>query len=280
MGYHYLPQYYLKGFAISDDYLWSYEKGSGTKYCGQTKGIANITNLYSPKMETFLANKIEAPANRVLDKIRRRDKVTDEDKVVFAKYMSVMLKRVPALKDRLKEMAPDLANKISNGLNQQIDKMASHQPSKAEFYEKGRKSIKAILESYTKSPPDTIWWQNIPPERTPKVTAVLEKMKWTFLFFDEGPSFLTCDNPVFYFKEIGIGRPNSEVTFPISPNIVLIATWKKDYSEGYAETNKQVVREINRRTAYNANRFIFHGQDEIWIQDFVKRKQWQLHKLF
>jgi hypothetical protein len=103
MGHHYLPQYYLKGFIISNNGLWSFEKGKGNKYFGNTERIANITNLYSPKMETFLANKIEGPANPVLDKIRRREQVTHEDKVVFARYMSVMWKRVPALKDQLKK---------------------------------------------------------------------------------------------------------------------------------------------------------------------------------
>jgi len=88
------------------------------------------------------------------------------------------------------------------------------------------------------------------------------------------------DRGVVHFREIGIGKANSEVTFPISPNIVLLATWKKDYPEGYAPTHKQVVREVNRRTAYNTSRFIFHGLDETWVQDFARRKEWKLHKLF
>jgi len=199
VGYHYLPQYYLKGFVTSDNCLWSYEKGTGNKYCGNTERMANITNLYSPRMESYLANKIEGPANPVLDKIRRREQVTEEDKVVFAKYMSVMWKRVPAVRNQLNKMAPDLANKISNKLNEQLDEMACLRPSKLEVYKKeGKRQIRAILDRYVKSPPDSIWWKNIPPEKTPKVSAALDEMKWTFLTFDENSSFLTCDNPIFY----------------------------------------------------------------------------------
>ena len=78
---------------------------------------------------------------------------------------------------------------------------------------------------------------------------------------------------------MGIGRPESEVTFPISSNIVLWATWRKDIVENYSETNKQTIREINRRTALNATRFIYHAEDEYWIPKFLSKKNYQLNKL-
>ncbi len=280
MGHHYLPQYYLRGFVIDNDLLWAYEKGTGQKHFTQVKGIANITNLYSPKVEEFLANNIEAPANIVLEKIRDRDKITEDNKTTFSKYMAVMWKRVPRLKERLREMAPSLAEKISDDVNRDLDRIAFQQPEKVPLIKKRRREIKVILDRYSKHPPDTIWLENIPPQTTPRALAAIKAMKWTFLTFDEYPAFLTCDNPIFYFTQMGLKRPESEITFPVSSNITLWATWRDDLPEGYVKTTKQVVREINRRTAHNSGRYIFHGQDESWIESFVKKGRWKLHRLW
>jgi len=282
MGHHYLPQYYLKGFVTStdDDLLWAYEKGTGKKYCTQVQSIANITNLYSPKLEHFLADKIEAPANVVLDKIRNRNKITESDKAVFSKYMVVMWKRVPRLKERLNELAPSLAQKVSDNVNKDLDRIVSQAPEKAPLIENRRKEIKAIIDKYSKHPREEIWLQNIPPQTTPRVLVAIKAMKWTFLTFDEYPAFLTCDNPIFYFTEMGLGRQESEISFPVSNSITLWATWRDNLPQDYVETNKETVREINRRTVHNTSRYIFHGQDEYWIEPFARKTRWELHRLW
>ena len=75
---------------------------------------------------------------------------------------------------------------------------------------------------------------------------------------------------------MGVGRRQSEITFPISSNIVLWANWRADIKNGYSETNNQIVREINRRTATNITRFCYFSADEAWIQKFINKEG---HKL-
>jgi hypothetical protein len=104
-------------------------------------------------------------------------------------------------------------------------------------------------------------------------------MTWTFLTFDDRPAFLTCDNPVFYFTSIGIGNPDSEITFPISSTLTLLATWRGDLTQDYLKTTEQVVREVNRRTAHNATKYIFHCREEYWIEPFIRKGRWELHRL-
>jgi uncharacterized protein DUF4238 len=79
-------------------------------------------------------------------------------------------------------------------------------------------------------------------------------MTWQFLTCGSGQVFLTCDNPVFYFEEIGIGKPYSEVTVPLSSQIALWANWRQDLKEGFVPTTSQAVKEINRRTVTRAAR--------------------------
>ena len=154
MGHHYLPQYYLKGFTeTNDNMLWAYEKGTGNRFNTQIKSLANISDFYSQETEQYLANDIEGPANAVLDKIRSRHLINDDDKNAFAEYMAVMWKRVPRAKEDLKKMAPRLADGIAKKLNGDLDHIIAEEPQPVEFIEKRRKEIDDILSIYATNPP-------------------------------------------------------------------------------------------------------------------------------
>ncbi len=278
---HYIPQYYLRGFSSpDDDMVWVYEKNGPLKFQSQVKNIGHETNYYSLEVETYLANQIERPANAVIKKIRNWEKITKEDKEKLATYMVVMLKRVPQSKIRIKERAPGVAQKLQDEWDQEISELIKKDPTQAEFLENRRSEIRANLKKYEKNLPKDFWLLLIPSERTPNVINVLHQMTWHFLTYKESPVFLTCDNPVFYFTWMGIGKPESEVTFPISSNIVLWATWRKDLAENYSEIKKQAIKEINRRTALNATRFVYHAKDEYWIPKFISKNNHQLNRLF
>lgn len=280
MGDHYVPQYYLKGFASPvDGMIWTYEKGGTIKFQSDVKNTGHETNYYSPEVEKYLANKIESPANKVIEKIRCKEKLTPHDKKSLATYIVVMLKRVPQSKIRMKEMAPGVTQQQEEKWDQEISKLLNEHPEKTDLLEKRRAEIKQNLEKYSINPPKDFWLTLIPPERSPNVINVLQQMTWHFLTFDEYPAFLSCDNPVFYFTWMGIGKPESEVTFPISSNIVLWATWRKDIEEKYSEIKRQALKEINRRTATNATRFVYHTRNESWIPKFISKKNHSLNRL-
>jgi len=278
MGDHYIPQYYLSGFASSEnDMVWVYEKGGSLKFQSQFKNIAHETNYYSPEVERYLANEIEDPANSVIKKIRDRKQLTQSEKEKLAIYMVVMLKRVPQSKIRMKKAAPAVAQSLQQKWDKEISKLILENPSQTDLFEKRRAEIKANLDKYSKNLPKDFWLELIPPERTPNIVKVIPEMTWLFLTCEKFPAFLTCDNPVFYFQGIGVGKPESEITFPISSNIVLWATWKSDIQKGYSPIKNQAIKEINRRTATNATRFIYHARDEDWIPRFINKQEHQLN---
>lgn len=280
MGHHYLPQYYLKGFTeTNDNILWAYEKGTGNKFNTQIKSIASISDFYSKETEQYLANDIEMPANAVLDKIRSGHLINDDDKNTFAEYMAVMWKRVPRAKEDLKKMAPRLVDGIAKRLNGDLDNLINEEPHNLEFIEKRRKEIDDILAIYATNPPKDIWLDNMPPERTPRIVEAIKAMNWSFWEFNQQPVFLTCDNPMFYFTGMGVGKPDSEISFPISSNIVLWATWRVDLPRKFIKASTQIVKEFNRRTVDNASRYIFHSRDEYWIESFIKKGRWQLNRI-
>jgi hypothetical protein len=280
MGHHYLPQYYLKGFTETDDnILWAYEKGSGNNFSTQIINLAKINKLYSEETEQYLANEIEGPANEVLDKIRNRHLISKADKEYFAKYMAVMWKRVPRAKEDFNKMAPGILDEIGSELKDSLKSIGERRPEKIKLIEERQKEINEILEKYVSAPPEDIWWYSIRPERTPIIVEIMKKMTWSFWECDQTFTFLTCDNPLFYFTGMGVGKKDSEISFPISNHVVLWATWKTNFPNDFIKASSQIVKEMNRRTVHNASRFVYHCKDERWIVPFIKKGHWRLNRI-
>jgi hypothetical protein len=259
--------------------IWVYEKKDGLKFQTHVNNVGHETSYYGPEVETYLANQIEFPANAVIKKIRNRETITTIDKLKLATYMVVMLKRVPDSKIRLNKMAPTVLEKQQAEWNETIDKLLEKDPTQAEILEKRRNEINAILTKYAENIPKDLWLLLIAPENTPNILKVLQQMTWHFFTYDEAPIFLTCDNPIFYFRWLGIGKLESEVTFPISSNIVLWATWRKDLKGEYSQPGTQICKEINRRTVVNATRFVYHAKDEYWVHKVICKDNHRLNRL-
>jgi len=280
MGDHYVPQYYLKGFSGDEGKtIWVYDKKRRCKFATQVKNIASETGFYSPEVERHLADCVEDPANAVLKKIRERVQISTEDKQVLSAYMVCMWTRVPRGKERVKELAPSVAEKVREEIDRQLRDVALDQPERSDSVERFKSRAHKVIDRYATDPPKDVWLRNISPERRPQVLATLGRMTWQFLTFDAYPAFVTSDNPVFYFTGMGIGKPESEVTFPISSCIALWATWRTDLTEGFFQTSARVVRELNRRTASSSTRYVFHSTDERWVLRLLTQQSWRLNML-
>lgn len=280
MGDHYVPRYYLKGFSQNDGKtIYVYDKTDRRCFVTQVKSIANETDFYSPEVEEYLANTIETPANRILNKIREKVAISVIDKQILSAYIICMMKRVPEGKKRFNELAPGTAETIRQKLDDWLNLAAAEYSHKRELIEKRRTEIGEILDRFAKNPPKKIWLTNMPPEKSPRLFAALSSMTWCFLVFDDYPAFLTSDNPIFFFTSMGIGKPESEVSFPISSNIVLWANWRTDLKEGYFTASAQVIKELNRRTCSIATRFVFHSQIEDWVLPQLTKGRWKLNML-
>ena len=281
MGQHYLPQYYLRGF--SPDFgqlIWVYDKKKVSKICTQIKSVGNETKLYSDDLETHLANEIEAPANVVLDKIRSYELLTQIEKETLSRYLFILWKRVPEARKRFYSHVPSVLPEVERDVHSKIDQLVSEKPELADLGEKRKMEVSTVLEGFINTPPKDIWHRAIAADANPgAVTKALSEMMWLFMCGEGRGSFLTCDNPVFFFSDIGIGNADSELTFPISSDIALFATRRKDLEEGYFSASKAIVNEVNRRTAFNSSRFVYSHQDKEWIIKFVTKGSWKLNRL-
>ncbi len=277
MGYHYIPRFYLRGFA-TEDAIWVYDKRAGRRFATQVKSVANETSMYSDDLETYLANQIEDPANSAIAKVRTRQELTREERIALATYIIVLWKRVPIARSRALARLPGLAAEVQTDLHAELDQHALDNPDLLSEIEKFRGDVDAAVATQYENPDPEIWYRSIQSWSSPRLVDALLSMNWIFLHSNSS-QFLTSDNPVFFFKHEGIGKPTSELTWPLSSGLALWATRQPRPSMSYLSASSGAIKEINRRTVHNSSRFVYGQKDEHWVLPFVLKKQWTLSRL-
>jgi hypothetical protein len=281
MIYHYVPKYYLKGFADSSNssLIWVYEKGKNIPSQIPIKTTAGEKDPWPENIENYLTKEIENPANDVLDKIRKRLPITKEEKKLLSVYIIVMLKRVPRGLQRAKEDAPKIMEAVFNDTQLTIERFIKERPEKKELLQKHLAELPVIKSKWEKEFPRETWYKNFTPDTSPQVKGVLSSMTWIFLKSENKNAFITSDNPVFFFEGIGMGKPESQVIFPISRKIVLFASWQQNRKEGYFRIKESAIKEINKRIASAATRYVFYSKNDTGIVALVNKKGYEFKKL-
>lgn len=271
MGHHYLPRYYLKGFLENPQnrFLYQYEKGKTKAIKGSLENLAQENDLYSPELETRLNAEIEEPAKRILDKIREKLRISQTEKEKFSEYMVIMMMRIPEKREAIKQWFERVKEPYFDKLQSDLIRMLTSRPEKKDIIEKRLEELKEVCDKGAISP-NEIWQDIIDLARFPKILWAIRNMTWNFLV-SNNLSFLTGDNPVSYFVDIGLKDNRAELCFPISKNVTLLAGWQNSRDCQYISANANDVHEINRRTCAFAVRYVFHHRDEEWIIKLVNK---------
>jgi len=273
---HFVPEFYLKGFCNADDILTVYEKSTGAHFEAPPSKVARVKGFYSPDLERYLSEKIEGPANTVLAKIRSEDTLSADDKVTLAKYIVTMWKRVPRARRRLRERAPKVSEELKTEIRAKFSAIQTRDPSKRQIREERLRQADEILDRLASDPPDEVFYRTILSEATPRLVAATAAMTWVFLVADDTLHFSSCDNPVFMFEHLGIGRLESELSFPVSSHIALWGSWRPVKDCAYLRAPTELVKEFWRRTAHNAERYVYHRGFEPWVSPFLRKGAWRL----
>lgn len=236
---HFVPQYYLKRFSESKDFLFVYNKVNGKIYQSSIKDIAVQNRAYdtrwidSPMGEEYLLeNRIENHLSRIESKqalfirdlIRRLNMsllaggakmlITPDDKEQLQWFVSLMIMRNPFIMN------------------------AFHKNPSEVIYDDELSAIKDLVESARLGRFDS--WL----EHGQKIALTngegegmvrflkdnLEHLNPRFVFAEAGLTFVTCSNPVAYWME---GESDDEIRFsslhiPLSPKFMLNLTERED----------------------------------------------------
>lgn len=277
MGHHYVPQFYLKGFTDGNS-IWVHDRAESRSFKSQPKAVANEKKLYTEELESQLANEIEYPAIPAIQKVRERRLLIEADRLVLAKYLIALWKRVPEGRLRYEENIPEVAATIQSEIHHQLSATADVNPSLIHLAQTRKEEVTKILERYISEKPPGIWQQSLMKDSSVNVVASMLSMNWRFLCTDR-LQFLTCDNPVFFFNHEGIGNTTSELIVPLSSSVTLWANRRFTNGPTYVSAQPTAVREVNRRMATNATRFVYSKSTEAWILPFVCKENYSLNRL-
>jgi hypothetical protein len=275
---HYIPRKQLLRFADGDGAIWVHDATKADSYCTRVNSVGVEVGMYSERVETDLNTVVEGPTHHIFDKINKRLPLTHEDRCALAKYITVMWRRVPAGRQRALNLMPGVADEVESELMDEFDACA-----KADSTLQGRvDALKAeaavAFAGLKESPPARIWYESFNLHEVGEGEASLLSMRWVFLCSDDR-QFLLSDDPVFFFAHQGIGHPESELTFPISSSVALWATRLPGPEMSYVRASANGVKQINRRTAYNSDRFVFSRTNEAWIKPFAMKREWDIQRL-
>lgn len=282
--HHTVPRFYLKGFTDPADpeRIYVFRQGE-PPFCTGVKGVAFINNYYTyednagntKSIERDLADLIEGPTVPVLTKIRARQSITKQEKEILARYISVMLTRVPAHRKRAEAWLPEAVEKFRPQLPELLEELLAKSPPALQTREQLLDMGHDYLDKYKEEPPSYLAVGLV----SDKYAFVFAQMNWVFYTSTTQRGFVTSDNPVFFFEGFGLVGKNGpsdmvEVTFPISTHICLWASWRGTpgiADLAYAPATEALVTEINSRTASAALRELYYPGNPRWIRGLVNK---------
>jgi hypothetical protein len=284
---HYLPKFYLSSFAQNNEsgILWVYYKGKKIPRpqtpinTGIEKHLYNVTKpdgSVDDSIEKELLSPIEGKVSLIIrgliaDKIR----LSDYDIPDLALFLSFMATRIP----RSIQLATSIY--MLKGL---VNKPEELQRIIEEARQEGiigndmtveifQDHLNELEERYEISF-DRKYATGLSLMTSTAVLKELMNMNWCLCRAPSNMYFITSDCPLVCFVlnddgtaifQGGFALPNAEITFPFSPTKCLYLDRK--HTHRYRAISKKILKEINRRTAWAAERFIISHTKNKYIED-------------
>ena len=285
MGHHFVPQRYLKGFQPPDNlgFIWMFDKLTQKSKCLPIKQVAQVPGFYEDEIEISLNVDVEIPGNDVIDKILAgkpiEDDVNDQDRNHLTYYIATMIRRVPHARALGQKFIPQTLVEVTGRVRQQlVDAEAVGLLTKAELEAKLAEAD-AWERKSQKEPPAEVRKMIETPWPFKRWLFAIHNMHWRVLR-TEGPSyFLTNDNPAYFFEGFGLGHEECELILPLSTHLLLHCSWQAVKSSTVQTIPQQLVKELNRRIASGADRFVFYHKDADWVLKAALNQPGQLSRI-
>jgi hypothetical protein len=299
---HVLPKLYLKGFVIKkgEPFIWVYKRGQpynpsterynhrnkikNNPYKDTIKNAGVVKDFYADRKvdgtrdyETF-ENKLELlekPHDPIFKKLLARQMITAAEKRRFSSYIVLMYRRVQTGRKIIKELVS------KKGLYEPTDELFQklNWPNTPET----RTYIKQYVEHKAQEKEYHVQQHNRITAASPDSLIVekLQKMTWTFYIASGSDFFVTGDNPVFIPDACGLAgdKKKSELSFPISTDVALVASWNRTLNEGFVEATPQIIKDINRRTVSKASKYIFFSKNAEWVVNLLNKNPYEYHPI-
>jgi hypothetical protein len=277
---HTTPALHLRYFAGIKGQVWTIDKDGAPMRSAIPEETAKERHFYSVEredgsfdttIEDHLAD-VESKAAPVYAKLASGS-IPDysQERADFATFIALLYVRTPA-------MRRDAAEVIGRGIQIMNYAYGTHDGAFNTMVRNIEKKDgrafsdekKAKLREWLIDP--TNYTLQIRKERTfialkaaDKLVPLLYEMTWTVVKPRHG-FFITSDNPVTrevdpktvhpFYGDHGFKNKTAQVTFPLSPEALLLMTWKSDLPPSIS-VNRRTVEHANRTRVYFADRYLY-----------------------
>ena len=267
---HQIPRQYLRQFAPPNDpdKIWWFDLQERESKLLPIESVAQEKHFYTLDYERWLNEHIEGPAWALLDQLRRGQQVSIDDRRKVAGFVYSMIYRGSRysessnLKRIIRELGPESTANLRKDI--EMDPEISEErrrrlldefdgPGTLTYYREPSEELARIVRSQSISAP---------------VVALLLDMNWRVVTIKPGSPdrFITSNNPVFFHRGYGLKHQHGEMSFPLSSHVALHAGWQGRTRELiFVEGRPSIVREVNRRTFSESDRFLFCDSKAEWI---------------
>ena len=279
MGQHYVQQHYLRCFGTPEnpDNIWMYDKISKKFKQLPIKKAAQSSGFYSEEDERALSEMIESPAQDPLEQLRNGQQIESQGRLAVAIYLESMIKRVPHRRKKMLEKAPQVKNKLLARIRKSAESLAlKYNLTPAELLPRIEQWEQKFDSKPLSMKDDLIrrQWFSL------DLIGCILSMTWRVIKAAESHLFLTSDNPVFFDEGYGLKEPHGEFSFPLSTDVALHGSWQGS-REGllFVQAKPALVKEINRRVVFVAERFVFYHQNASWVSVVAAKQRPRLTQI-
>ncbi|MFT3882745.1 MAG: DUF4238 domain-containing protein [Gemmatales bacterium] len=275
MGKHYVPQRHLRRFSVDGrpDLIWQYDKVTRQFKDLPIAKVAQAASYYDDDVELAITKEVEVPGGDAIDKLLRKGWLTDRERMEMSLYLMIMTSRGPRARRKSFERVSAIRQEVVEDVIGKIQEWANDKPLEDPLVQRRLKEVDEIKTKYVDNQeiPEQIIKQLRTPFWSERTVAAIYGMKWHILKPTNGDLFVTSDSPVHYFEGLGLGRQNSELTYPISKHVALIGNHRSPKGIVNTKCRPQFVKEVNRRVLSQVERCAFSSIRAEWIDDVTQK---------
>jgi hypothetical protein len=279
--HHYVPKFYLKGFTDKNGSLWVYEKGRNAPRESSPKAEGNQENYYVFSDRGYpddSAEKVFSKAESVVAPTIRKVgnpqfKMSDRQRSELYTFVALMFVRVPAYREFLDQLMGKIMKSYTQKQASDPEKFAA---AMKEFEAKTGESVGDIekLRKFAASDDYFVKQGSLGYNLGLVFRSGLEiseifdrEFNHDLYYAAPGTMFMTCDNPIVTFEPdidgrawvgMGVGRPRTEVIFPLNKRVCLIMSRKGRGAKEVASPLRS--RQINDMVMAASQKFAYASE--------------------
>ncbi|HZL31587.1 MAG TPA: DUF4238 domain-containing protein [Pseudolabrys sp.] len=282
-SHHYSPVLHLRNFVgnAPAGHIWTYDKQSGNSRSSIPEETGFETHFYSVEkddgtkdttIEKFLSD-VESKAAPVYRGLLEGKLPEGQPKADFANFLAAMYSRTPSMRRMFGEMQSRglQIHNYAYGANDKAFEAFVKRSGGPPLDEKGLEALRSALLDPSQfeiqvSRESTLRCLGVMDELTP----IFFRMGWTVVYAAHG-YFITCDNALTkavnpksvspFYGDGGFMNKTVEVTFPLSPKVMLLMTWAEK-PRSQLDAPREAADGWNRTRASHAERFLYAHLDD------------------